>query len=88
MLWRACVNFLKALYILRKSQPDLVVSTGECPFYWPANYLASKQYSLRGSPAQGLEPEWKTRVQPVDEFYVQWPECKKRYPKAQRCVVA
>jgi len=45
MLWRACVNFLKALYILRKSQPDLVVSTGASiavPFL-----LASKLFGIK-----------------------------------------
>lgn len=93
MLWRACVNFLKALYILRKSQPDLVVSTGASiavPFL-----LASKLFGIKTvfiesiSRSSDLSLSGRLVYNLVDEFYVQWPECVKRYPKAQyRGVVA
>jgi len=73
------VNFLKALYILRKSQPDLVVSTGASiavPFL-----LASKLFGIKTvfiesiSRSSDLSLSGKLVYNPVDEFYVQWPEC-------------
>lgn len=93
MLIRACINFIKALFILRKSRPDLVISTGAglaVPFL-----LASKLFGIKTvfiesiSRSSGLSLSGKILYNLVDEFYVQWPECVERYPKAQyRGVVA
>lgn len=93
MLWKACVNFFKALFILRKSQPDLVLSTGASlavPFI-----LASKVFGIKTvfvesiSRSSELSLSGRLVYYLVDELYVQWPECVERYPKAQyRGVVA
>ena len=87
MLGKACINFFKALVILRQSQPDLVVSTGASlavPFI-----LASKLYGIKTvfiesiSRSKVLSLSGRLVYNLVDEFYVQWPECVERYPKAQ-----
>lgn len=87
MLWKACVNFYKALFILRKSRPDLVLCTGASlavPFI-----LASKLYGIKTvfiesiSRSSSLSLSGRLVYNLVDEFYVQWPECVKRYPRAQ-----
>lgn len=87
MLWKACVNFVKAFYILRKSKPDLVLSTGASlavPFI-----LASKLFGIKTvfiesiTRSSGLSLTGRLVYKLVDEFYVQWPECVECYPKAQ-----
>lgn len=87
MLGRAVWNFLKALLIIRKSRPDLVISTGASlavPFI-----LASKLYGIKTifiesiSRSSRLSLSGKLVYNLVDELYVQWPECQERYPKAQ-----
>jgi UDP-N-acetylglucosamine:LPS N-acetylglucosamine transferase len=87
MVWKTCVNFFKALFILRKSQPDLVLSTGASlavPFL-----LASKLFGIKTvfiesiSRSSDLSLTGKLVYNLADEFYVQWPECVKRYPKAE-----
>ena len=87
MLGKACINFFKALIILRQSKPDLVVSTGASlavPFI-----LASKLYGIKTvfiesiSRSRALSLSGRLVYNLVDEFYVQWPECVERYPKAQ-----
>ncbi len=93
MLGKACINFTKALVILRKSQPDLVISTGASiavPFL-----IASKLFGIRTlfiesiTRSSNLSLTGKLLYNLVDEFYVQWPECGERYPKAQyRGIVA
>lgn len=93
MLGKACINFTKALVILRKSQPDLVISTGASiavPFL-----MASKLFGIRTlfiesiTRSSNLSLTGKLLYNLVDEFYVQWPECVERYPKAQyRGIVA
>ena len=86
-LWSAFINFLKALFILRQSRPDLVISTGASlavPFL-----LASKLFGIKTafiesiSRASDLSLSGKLVYSLVDEFYVQWPECTERYRKAQ-----
>lgn len=93
MLWKAMKNFGKALTILRQSKPDLVISTGASlavPFL-----VASKLYGIKTvfiesiSRSSALSLSGRILYNLVDEFYVQWPECVERYPKAQyRGVVA
>ena len=87
MLWKACVNFIKALIILRKSKPDLVLSTGASlavPFL-----LASKLFGIKTvfiesiSRSSELSLTGRLVYSLADEFYVQWPECVERYPKAE-----
>lgn len=86
-LWRAGINFFKALFILHQSRPELVISTGASlavPFL-----LASKLFGIKTvfiesiSRANDLSLSGKLVYNLVDEFYVQWAECIKNYPKAQ-----
>lgn len=87
MLWKAGVNFLKALLILRRSQPNLVVSTGASiavPFLLASKLLGIRTIFIESiSRSSDLSLTGKLVYNLVDEFYVQWPECVKRYPKAQ-----
>lgn len=87
MLGKACVNFFKALIILRKSQPDLVVSTGASlavPFLLASKVFGIKTIFIESISRSGdLSLSGKLVYYLVDEFYVQWPECVERYPKAQ-----
>ncbi|AFY86282.1 MULTISPECIES: PssD/Cps14F family polysaccharide biosynthesis glycosyltransferase [Chroococcidiopsis] len=87
MLVRAFINFFKALVVLRQSKPDLVLSTGASiavPFI-----IASKLYGIKTvfiesiSRSGNLSLTGRIVYHLVDEFYVQWPECVERYPKAQ-----
>lgn len=84
---RTSVNFFKALFILHNSQPDLVISTGASlavPFI-----LASKMFGIKTvfiesiSRSNSLSLSGRLVYNLADEFYVQWPECVERYPKAQ-----
>ncbi len=87
MLWKACVNFFKALFILRKSQPDLLVSTGASlavPFVLASKLFGIKTVFIESISRSGdLSLSGKLVYYLVDEFYVQWPECVERYPRAQ-----
>ena len=86
MFWRAWVNFFKALAILRKSQPDLVVSTGASlavPFILASKIFGIKTVFIESiSRSSELSLTGRLVYNLVDEFYVQWPECVERYPKA------
>lgn len=86
-LWRACANFFRALSILRQSRPDLVVSTGASlavPFLLASKLLSIKTVFIESiTRASDLSLSGKLVYNFVDEFYVQWPECIERYPKAQ-----
>lgn len=93
MVGRACVNFLKALIILRKSKPDLLVCTGASlavPFIFASKFYGIKTVFIESiSRSSSLSLSGRLVYNLVDEFYVQWPECVERYPKAQyRGVVA
>jgi len=87
MLRKACVNFCKAWAILRKSQPDLVISTGASlavPFILASKLFGIKTIFIESISRSGnLSLSGKIVYNLVDEFYVQWPECVERYPKAQ-----
>lgn len=87
MFWRALVNFFRALIILRKAQPDLVVSTGASlavPFILASKLLGIKTVFIESiSRSSELSLTGRLVYNLADEFYVQWPECVKRYPKAQ-----
>jgi UDP-N-acetylglucosamine:LPS N-acetylglucosamine transferase len=86
-LWRAGINFFRALSILRKSRPDLVLSTGAgvaVPFVLASKLLGIKTVFVESiSRSTDLSMTGKLVYNLVDEFYVQWPECTKNYPKAQ-----
>jgi UDP-N-acetylglucosamine:LPS N-acetylglucosamine transferase len=87
MVGKACVNFLKAMIILRKSKPDLLVCTGASlavPFIFVSKLYGIKTVFVESiSRSSGLSLSGRLVYNLVDEFYVQWPECVERYPKAQ-----
>lgn len=87
MLGKACVNFLKALIILPKSKPDLLVCTGASlavPFIFASKLYGIKTVFIESiSRSRNLSLSGRLVYHLVDEFYVQWPECVERYPKAQ-----
>jgi UDP-N-acetylglucosamine:LPS N-acetylglucosamine transferase len=87
MLGKACVNFLKALIILPKSKPDLLVCTGASlavPFIFASKLYGIKTVFIESiSRSRSLSLSGRLVYNLVDEFYVQWPECVERYPKAQ-----
>jgi UDP-N-acetylglucosamine:LPS N-acetylglucosamine transferase len=87
MLGKACVNFLKALIILPKSKPDLLVCTGASlavPFIFASKLYGIKTVFIESiSRSRSLSLSGRLVYHLVDEFYVQWPECVERYPKAQ-----
>lgn len=87
MLRKACFNFFRALFILRKSQPDLVISTGASlavPFVLASKLFGIKTVFIESISRSGnLSLTGRLVYNLVDEFYVQWPECVERYPKAQ-----
>lgn len=87
MVGRASLNFFKALFILRKSKPDLVLSTGASlavSFIFASKLLGIKTVFIESiSRSSDLSLSGKLVYYLVDEFYVQWSECTKRYPKVQ-----
>ncbi len=83
----AVINFFKALLILRRSRPDLLISTGAAlavPFVLASKLLGIKTVFVESiSRSSDLSLTGKLVNYLADEFYVQWPECTKLYPKAQ-----
>jgi beta-1,4-N-acetylglucosaminyltransferase len=81
------VNFWKALWILHKSRPDLVISTGSSlavPFIFASKLFGIKTIFVESiSRSYDLSLAGKLVYKIVDEIYVQWPECSQSYPKAQ-----
>lgn len=86
MLGRALINFIKALFILHKTKPDLVISTGAglaVPFICASKILGVKTAFVESiSRSEVLSLSGKLVYQIVDEFYVQWPDVVQRYDKA------
>lgn len=86
MLGRAIVNFIKALVILYRRKPDLVISTGAglaVPFIYASKILGIKTVYVESiSRSTTLSLSGRLVYPFVDEFYVQWADCLARYPKA------
>lgn len=86
MLGRALINFVVALFILYKSKPDLVISTGAglaVPFIYASKLLGIKTAYVESiSRSEVLSLSGKLVYKIVDDFYVQWPDVVERYNKA------
>lgn len=86
-LLRATINFFKALSILRSSKPDLIISTGasmSVPFLLAGRLFGIQTMFIESiSRSEQLSLSGKLVYSLVDDFYVQWPECAVRYPKAK-----
>lgn len=87
MLLRAIINFIRALFILSKSRPDVVISTGASlavPFIFAAKILRIKTVYVESiSRSEALSLSGRLVYNIVDELYVQWPNCLARYPKVK-----
>ncbi len=86
-LLRATINFFKAVSILRSSKPELIISTGasmSVPFLLAGRLFGIQTMFIESiSRSEQLSLSGRLLYRLVDDFYVQWPECAKRYPKAQ-----
>jgi beta-1,4-N-acetylglucosaminyltransferase len=86
MIGRAALNFIRALVILSRSRPDLVISTGASlavPFIFASKLMGIKTIFIESiSRSDVLSLSGKLVYRFVDELYVQWPECVNYYPKA------
>jgi beta-1,4-N-acetylglucosaminyltransferase len=87
MVGRAFINFIKAFFILYKSHPDIVISTGaslSVPFIFAAKLLDIKTVYIESISRSGvLSLSGQLVYNIVDEFYVQWPNFSERYPKVK-----
>ncbi|NJL84319.1 MAG: UDP-N-acetylglucosamine--LPS N-acetylglucosamine transferase [Chloroflexaceae bacterium] len=93
MVLRAFLNFWRALWILLQVRPDAVISTGASlavPFIVAAKLFGIHTVFIESiSRSQQLSLSGRMVYNLADEFYVQWPDCLERYPKAQyRGIVA
>ena len=80
------INCFRALNILRKERPDLIISTGAAPavpFFWFGKLMGAKTIYLEVYDRID-KPTLSGRLcYPVtDRFIVQWEEMKQVYPKA------
>jgi len=87
MIFRAFINFFKALWIVYNSKPDLVVTTGaslSVPFVLSSKLLGVKSIFIESiSRSEDLSLSGKILYHFVDELYVQWPQCQASYPKVE-----
>ncbi|GFE69609.1 PssD/Cps14F family polysaccharide biosynthesis glycosyltransferase [Chroococcus sp. FPU101] len=87
MVIRAMINFIKAIIILVKYRPNIVISTGASlavPFIFAAKILRIKTVYVESiTRSESLSLSGKLIYNIVDELYVQWPNCLTHYPKVQ-----
>ncbi|PSF38671.1 UDP-N-acetylglucosamine--LPS N-acetylglucosamine transferase [Aphanothece hegewaldii CCALA 016] len=87
MIFRAIINFFRALFILLKSRPDVVIPTGASlavPFIFAAKLLRIKTVYVESiTRSEALSLSGKLIYNIVDELYVQWPNFVTRYPRVK-----
>lgn len=80
------INCFRALNILRKERPDLIISTGAAPavpFFWLGKLMGAKTIYLEVYDRIDKPTLSGKLCYPVsDRFIVQWEEMKQVYPKA------
>ncbi len=81
------INFFQALNLYFKTKPNLVISTGAdtaIPFCLIAKFFGAKIIFIE-SFARIKEPSLSARIMYpfADKFFVQWPQNKKFFPKAE-----
>lgn len=80
------INTFRAIKILRKERPDLIVSTGAAPaipFFWIGKLMGAKTIYIEVFDRIDKPTIAGKLCYPVtDKFIVEWEEMKKVYPKA------
>ena len=80
------INSVRALKILRKERPDLIISSGAAPavpFFWFGKLMGAKTIYLEVYDRIDKPTVSGRLCYPVsDRFIVQWEEMKRVYPKA------
>ena len=80
------INSVRALKILRKERPDLIISSGAAPavpFFWFGKLMGAKTIYLEVYDRIDKPTVSGRFCYPVsDRFIVQWEEMKRVYPKA------
>jgi beta-1,4-N-acetylglucosaminyltransferase len=86
--WRVFLNFAEAARILRRENPDVVVSTGAgpaVPFAVVARALVGSRVVFVESAAAVTRPTWTGRlVYPIaHDFFYQWPALGRFFPRGR-----
>ena len=80
------INTCRAVKILRKERPDLIISSGAAPaipFFWIGKIMGAKTIYIEVFDRIDASTIAGRMCYPVtDRFIVQWEEMKKLYPKA------
>lgn len=80
------INTVKAIKILSKKKPDLIISSGAAvavPFFWIGKLLGAKTIYIEIFDRIDKPTISGKMCYPVtDKFIVEWEEMKKVYPKA------
>ena len=80
------INTYRAVKILRKEKPDLIISSGAAvavPFFWIGKIMGAKTIYIEIIDRIDKPTVSGKMCYPVtDKFIVQWEEMKKVYPKA------
>lgn len=81
------INSWRALKILPKEKPDLIISSGAAPavpFFWLGKLFGAKTIYIEVFDRIDASTIAGKMVYPVtDKFIVEWEEMKKVYPKAE-----
>ena len=81
------INTFRAVKILRKERPDLIISSGAAPaipFFWIGKLMGAKTIYIEVFDRIDKPTISGRLCYPVaDKFIVQWEEMKKLYPKAE-----
>jgi len=81
-----CINTVRAIRILHREKPDLIVSSGAAPavpFFYIGKLMKAKTIYIEVFDRIDAPTVTGRMVYPVtDRFVVQWEEMKKVYPKA------
>lgn len=86
IFYKLIINFMKSLSIILKEKPNVIISTGAgatIPLMMLGKLFGSKIIFIE-SFAKINTPTITGRIiyRIADQFYIQWPELKKHYPKA------
>ena len=80
------INTFRAISILRRERPDLIISSGAAPaipFFWIGKIMGAKTIYIEVFDRIDKSTIAGKLCYPVaDKFIVQWEEMKKVYPKA------